>query len=195
MIAGAAVVLALLLRTLAPGGADAPGAPLGQGLPHFGADWTTANGSKYRITVTPLGELSSKPSADGCVRAPADGFVNARFGIRISNFSGREADVPRVDFGANLDASGVADPTVVDLPGDRTNVAVTPHPGDRCSGVASIRSSGRHRMKDGEVVDLVGVVGGIAVPVQPGVAVIIRYRSDTGPTELLAPFPAFPVGS
>ncbi|RNL75496.1 hypothetical protein [Nocardioides marmorisolisilvae] len=194
-IAGCAVVAAILLRTLAPGGADAPGVPLGQGLPHFGADWTTTDGSKYRITVTPLAELSSKPSADGCVPAPADGFVNARFGIRISNFSGRKADVPAIDFGANLDASGVANPTVIDLQPDRSNVAVTPHPGDRCSGAASIRAGGRKQLDDGEVLDLVGVVGGIAIPVQPGVSVIIRYRAASGPTELLAPFPAFPVGS
>lgn len=194
-IAGAAVVAAVLLRVLVPGGAESPGVPLGQGLPHFGADWTSSDGSKYRVTVTPLAELSSKPSADGCVPAPANGFVNARFGIRISNFSGREADVPTVDFGANLDASGTANPTLIDLQPDRRNVAVTPHPGDRCAGASSITSSGRKQMKDGEVLDFVGVVGGIAIPVQPGVSVIIRYRDRSGPTELLAPFPAFPVGS
>jgi len=194
-IAGVAVVLAVLLRVLVPGGADSPGVPLGQGLPHFGADWTSSDGSKYRITVTPLAELSSKPSQDGCVPAPADGFVNARFGIRISNFSGRDAEVPTVDFGANLDASGTANPTLIDLQPDRTNVAVTPHPGKRCGGASSITPSGRKKMKDGEVLDLVGVVGGISIPVQPGVSVIIRYRAGSGSTELLAPFPAFPVGS
>lgn len=194
LIAGGAVVAAVLLRVLAPGGTAAPGPPLGQGLPHFGVDWTAADGSKYRITVTPLGDPSSRASADGCVPAPAAGFVNARFGIRISNFSGRRADVPRVDFGANLDANGVGDPTVTDVPADRRNVAVTPHPGGGCSRASSITPAGGTSMKDGEVLDFVGVVGGIALPVQPGVSVIVRYGADSS-AELLAPFPAFAASS
>lgn len=194
LIAGGAVVVAVLLRVLAPGGTSAPDAPLGQGLPHFGADWTAADGSTYRITVTPLGAPSSQASADGCVPVPAAGFVNARFGIRISNFSGRRADVPSVDFGANLDASGAGDPTVTDVQADTRNVAVTPHPGGGCSRASSITPAGRTSMEDGEVLDFVGVVGGIAVPVQPGVSVIIRYGAHSS-AELLAPFPAFPAGS
>lgn len=194
-IAGTAVVVAVLLRTFAPGGTDTPGVPLGQGLPHFGADWTTSDGSKYRITVTPLSELSSRPSDGGCVPSPADGFVNARFAIRVSNFSGRSADVPAVDFGANLDASGTPDPTVVEIQPQRHNVALSPRAGNGCRAAASLGPAGRDRMDDGEVLDLVGVVGGIRVPVQPGVSVIIRYRAESGPTALLAPFPAFPVGS
>jgi hypothetical protein len=50
-------------------------------------------------------------------------------------------------------------------------------------------------MGKGGVLDLVGTVGGISIPVEPGLAVILRYTSATGSELLLAPFPAFPVGS
>ncbi|MFL6022899.1 MAG: hypothetical protein ACJ72O_06130 [Marmoricola sp.] len=196
LLGGGAVLLAVLLRILVPGGDDDPGAPLGAGLPHFGADWTAAGGARYRITVTPLASLSSKASDGGCVRAPADGFVNARFGVRIENLGTGSVPVPKVDFGANLDASGSADPTLADLPTSRSNVALTPAAdGARCAQASSLRPGGRSELKPGGILDLVGTVGGISIPVEPGVAVIVRYTTTDGTQELLAPFPAFPVGS
>jgi hypothetical protein len=103
--------------------------------------------------------------------------------------------VPTVDFGANLDASGSADPTMVALPSVRTNVSVDPgHDGRTCGEASSIVAGGR-TMKPGEALDFVGTVGGISIPVEPGLAVIVRYRDQGGSTALLAPFPAFPVGS
>jgi hypothetical protein len=190
-------VLAVLLRILVPGGGDEePRAPLGAGLPHYGADWTAAHGARYRLSVTPLGTLSSKASNDGCVPAPADGFVNASFGVRIENLSGKDVPVPVVDFGANLDASGSADPSVVDLPSVRTNVALTPAANRAdCRQASSLGPDGRSALKKGAVLDLVGTVGGISIPVQQGVSLIVRYATSTGSQELLAPFPAFPVGS
>lgn len=196
LIAVAAVAAAVLLRVLVPSGPEDPGPPLGSGLPHFGADWSGADGTRYRISVTPLSTLSSRASSDGCVRAPAAGFVNARFGVRIENLSGRTAPVPAVDFGANLDASGSADPTAVDLPASRTNVSVTPGArGAGCGTASSIGPRGRSGLEKGAVLDLVGTVGGISIPVQPGLSVIVRYTDQDGEQELLAPFPAFPVGS
>ena len=197
LIAAAAVALAVLLRVLVPGGAsDAPGAPLGAGLPHYGADWKAAHGTRYRISITPLAALSSRPSSDGCVRAPSAGFVNARFGVRIENLSGSEAPVPQVDFGTNLDASGAAVPTMVDLPEVRTNVALTPAAEDAgCDDASTLAPGARSSMKKGQVLDLVGTVGRISIPVEPGLAVIVRYATTNGSQELLAPFPAFPVGS
>jgi hypothetical protein len=197
LIAGGAVALAVVLRVLVPGGsAEEPGTPLGSGLPRYGADWTAAHGTKYRISVTPLAQLSSRASGDGCVRTPSDGFVNARFGVRVENLSGTDAPVPRVDFGANLDASGSAVPTMVDLPRVRTNVAVTPRSrGTTCSAASSIAPSAGPSMKKDQVLDFVGTVGGISIPVEPGLSVIVRYVGKSGAQELLAPFPAFPVGS
>jgi len=196
VIAGSAVVLAVLLRVLVPTGDEDPGPPLGSGLPHFGAEWTGVHATRYRISVTPLGALSSKASDDGCVPAPRDGFVNARFGVRIQNLSGKDAPIPVVDFGANLDASGSPDPTTSSLPSQRRNVSLTPRAGNaRCSKASSVGPSGRSTMKRGAVLDLVGTVGGVSIPVQPGLAVVLRYVTSTGTQELLAPFPAFPVGS
>ena len=189
-------MLAVLLRVLVPGGEDDPGPPLGSGLPHFGNEWTAKGGARYRITVTPLATLSSRASTDGCVSAPADGFVNARFGVRIENLSSRRVPVPSVDFGANLGSGGVADPTMAELPPVRRNVAISPTTGGAtCTTASSLRPRGRDELAEGGVLDLVGTVGGIRIPVQPGVSVIVRYATDAGPQELLAPFPAFPVGS
>jgi len=195
VIGGCAIAAVVLLQVLVPSGDDDPGPPPGEGLPKFGADWSTSAGSRYRISVTPLGDLSSKASADGCVPAPADGFVNARFGVRVENLSGKSAPVPAVDFGANLDARGSADPTMVALPSVRTNVSVQPDgDGGTCADASSIRPDGR-TMKNGEARDFVGTVGGISIPVDPGLAVIVSYRDQGSETALLAPFPAFPVGS
>jgi hypothetical protein len=196
VVGGGAVVLAVLLRVLAPSGSEEPSTPLGVGMPHFGADWSAGHGGKYRISVTPLASLSSKPSPDGCVPSPQDGFVNARFGVRIQNLSGKEVPVPAVDFGANLDASGAPDPTMAEMPVDRTNVSVVPQAkGAACRDASSIGPDGRSPMKKGQVLDLVGVVGGISSPIQGGLSVIVRYHGQGGATLLLAPFPAFPVGS
>jgi hypothetical protein len=198
IIGGGAIALAVILRVLVPGGGsnDQPGPPLGLGLPHYGNDWSGAHGTRYRISVTPLPALSSKASADGCVPAPSDGFVNATFGVRIENLSGKAAPVPDVDFGSNLDASGSADPTMVALPSARTNVSLAPAANHAsCRTASSISPDGRKTMSKGSVLDLVGTIGGISIPVEPGLAVILRYTSATGSEQLLAPYLAFPVGS
>jgi hypothetical protein len=197
LVGGAAIALAVLARALVPaGGSEDPGPPLGEGLSHYGGDWQTKDGSKYRITVTPLVTFSSRASRDGCVPAPADGFVNARFAVRVQNLSGRTAPVPVVDFGVNLDASGSADPTKVEMPSVRTNVSLVPcADGATCDSASSIGPGGRSKLKKSEALDLVGTVGGISIPVEPGLSMIVRYRGSGGDTELLAPFPAFPVGS
>ena len=194
-IVAGALVLLLLQQTFLT---DDPKDPLRSGLPTFGSEWKTADGSSYRITIVPSNERVDGASPGGCIKAPTSGHANVGFAVRIENLSDKAAPMPDVAFAANVNPKGELDLAALSLNTASRNIEVTPRAEDvPCSEASTVRPAGRDKLAKGDSVTFEGVVGGILEPVPNGLALIVRYvqadGSDTGTSstaEVLAPFPS-----
>lgn len=194
IVAGAALLFALQQIFLT----DDPTDPIrSSGLPTYGAEWTTADGSAYRITVVPSNELVHTASPDGCIKAPASGHTSVGFSVRVENLSDHPAPFPDVAFAANVNADGAVDLSALTLTAGSRNIEVTPRvKGTPCDEAYLVRPAGRGKLKEGGSATFEAVVGGIVEPPPTGLALIVRYVQADGAkpggsttAEILAPFP------
>ncbi len=209
-LAAALVVLGVLVALLIwspwssePDSAATPGSG-GRLLPTYGADWKTAAGDSYRITVTPAVVVTDRASEGGCFPEPEAGSVNVRFDVRIENLSHDAEPVPEVEVGVNTDADGHVRPQVLDYPHTSRSVELAPRvDGESCSEAASLGPDGRKTLPGGTGRTWKGTVG--AVDRGPGTSpsglrLIVRYREvdatargGSSPADIVVPFAFEPV--
>lgn len=200
------VVVMLLIWSPWSGGPDSPAntAPSGPPLPTYGADWRTAAGDSYRLTVTPAVVTSDRASAGGCYPAPVAGRVNVRFDVRIENLSHHVAPVPDVEFGANLGPEGRVRPRVLAYDGTSHPIELSPvTDGTDCSEADGLGPQDRTPLPADTGRTWTGLVAGITPGAGSGPAglrLIVRYQEvdvtaagGSTPVDVVVPFAFTPV--
>ncbi|RNL60594.1 hypothetical protein EFK50_19975 [Nocardioides marmoriginsengisoli] len=177
-VAGAALLLRLVL-----GGEDAADdgqTPVGAALTTVGNTWKTAAGDSYRLTITPINEPVNVGSNDGCVPAPRAGRTNLRFTVRIDNEGAAPAQVPRLEFGANVTAAGAVSPGLTFTKASKA-IAITPQRKARDCAAAARVNKGDDEIAPASAAIYTGLIGGIKTPVGAGLSLIVRYEyADPG---------------
>jgi hypothetical protein len=180
---------------------EAQGTATSTTLASFSSEWTTKEGSTYKVTVTPSAAPLDEPSPSGCIAAPEKGHTNLGFDIRVENLSpDQEAPVPQIAFGLNVDSSGKLDPAITTLDKAITTIEVGPvAPGSSCFQARSIVPGSGQPIPPGGATEFTAVAGGAPFPIPNGLGVIVRvFKADptqvargTGfsPVDTLAPFP------
>jgi hypothetical protein len=170
-------------------------------LPSSVHEWTTVDGSSYRISITPLRTQSTQPSPAGCLGAAEEGRANRQFSVRLENTSPTQsAPLPQVAFGVNLRSDGTFDPAITTLDGASTKVEIGPvAEGTPCSQARTIVEGSGEPLPPGGVREFTGVVGGVPAVAPDGLGVIVRWfaadetqvRRGTGfsPVDVVAAFP------
>ncbi|MCZ4499512.1 MAG: hypothetical protein JWQ74_2065 [Marmoricola sp.] len=176
-LAVAVLAVAVLARFLVPDGDSAADRRAAlDALPGgYGAVWTTQDGSSYRLTLTPVASAVLDASPSGCVATAGPGRANARFQVRIDNFSSREAPVPRVEFGANVTSKGTIDTSTAFRSLSR-RIDVSPQAAVRgCDQAWKIGPDSRDTIAEGGSVSFTGLIGGLRTPVGRGLVLIAEY--------------------
>lgn len=193
VLAAAAVVLLAVLWRVVGGSSD-------EGLREYSAEWSTIDGSAYRLTVIPSDELLTDASPDDCYPAPAEGHANLGFTVRVENRSDGPAPMPEVVFAINADADGRLDESAESLSYANRQIEITPRADKaQCDEASAIRPGGRAELGKGETATFTGVVGGLVTPIPGSLKLLVRYiqADDRDPTvasteDLVAPFPFGP---
>ncbi len=185
-VLGLVVVVAVaVVASLVAGGSEDPSEASGTpGLvaPGEGIDWITEDGSAYRMTVRPSVEPVGTASPSGCVQVPARGTTNLRFVVEVVNRTPTRAEVPELEFAANLAESGAVDTEPVAFSEASKQIEMTPVVGTRtCADSSRVGPIGRVRIDSGASVAFTGTIAGVREPIGDGLAVIIRYaEADAG---------------
>jgi hypothetical protein len=188
LVAGAAVVVtlsAVLWLVWSPwsGGSrgDDDSAPSRTGrLSTYGADWTTADGGRFRISVLPGLRATTQPSPGGCVPAPMAGHANVAFLVKLDNLGAKAARVPVVEVGANLGPLGTVRPSVLSLERSARSIELSPRAdGQPCDQAAALGPQGRGTIPAHGSLQVQGMLGGVDTSgdrTASGLALIVRYH-------------------
>lgn len=192
------LVVSAVVVVLVAGGsedpADSSGTP-GLVVAGTGIDWVAEDGSAYRMTVQPSVEPVDDASSSGCVPVPAPGTTNLRFVVEVVNRTPTRAEVPELEFAANLTDSGAVEPEPVAFAEASRRIEMTPVVGARtCADSARVGPIGRVRIDSGASVIFTGTIAGVREPVGDGLEVLIRYAeadsaSATGSTTTVVRVP------
>lgn len=174
VVVGGAVVARLLT-----GGSEDPAdaaASLGLAAPGKGIDWIAEDGSAYRMSVTPSVRPVGTASPSGCITAPTPGTTNLRFVVEVQNRTPTAAEVPELEFAANVTDDGAVEPAPVAFAEASKRIEVVPLVGARtCAESSRLGPLGRERIEPGATATFTGTLAGVTTPVEPGLALIIRY--------------------
>lgn len=175
LVAVAGAVLARLLTGGSEDPADAVGTP-GIAAPGKGIDWIAEDGSAYRLIVTPSVRPVSAASPSGCITAPSPDTTNLRFVVEVENRTPTAAEVPELEFAANVTGSGEVEQDPIAFTEASKRIEVVPLVGARtCAESSRVGPLGRERIESGASVTFTGTLAGVKTPVEPGLALIIRY--------------------
>jgi len=194
----AVVVVLAVAAVLVAGGSEDPADPSGTpGLvaPGKGIDWIAEDGSAYRMTVRPSVEPVGTASPNGCVPVPGPGTTNLQFVVEVVNRTPTRAEVPELEFAANVTESGAVDLEPVAFAEASRRIEMAPVVGARtCADSARVGPIGRVRIDSGASVSFTGTIAGVQEPIGDGLEVLIRYAeadaaSATGSTTTVVRVP------